>query len=148
MEIVSTMSGEILGMSSQNSNVFKSNWLHVVIFRVFFINLRCTLKRSVIFLQSWTSTGSSISSSRFSPFIDLSVFSKKNQGIFFETFKVVPYQVGGCYEPSVPHCYGMILSIVYEVMFSLAFCFSFFSFFSMGHTNFLIKVELAWVSSL
>ena len=73
--------GNFLGVISQNPSVSKSNWLHIVIFRFFFINFRYILKTpvkwSVVFLKSWTSrsyfstsTGSSVTSGRFSSFID------------------------------------------------------------------------------
>ena len=61
-------------------SVSKWNLLHVVIFWIFFNNLRnilqMPLKWSAIFLESWTSTGclsdstgSLVTSSRFSPFV-------------------------------------------------------------------------------
>ena len=74
--------GRFWGIIGQVPSVSKSNRLHVVIFRFFFINLRyilwIPLKWWVIFLKSWTSTdyfsnstGSSVTSGRFSPFIGL-----------------------------------------------------------------------------
>ena len=77
------MSGEVFGHNWSNPRVPKSNRLHVVIF---WINLKyilyIPLKRSLISLKSWTSTGylcnstsSSVTSSWITPFIDL--FSQK-----------------------------------------------------------------------
>ena len=74
--------GRFLGIISQNSSVSKFNWLDVEIFRIVVTNLICMLqiplKWLVIFLKSWTSTGhfsswtgSSVTSSRFSPFIKI-----------------------------------------------------------------------------
>ena len=70
----------MFGHDLSRSYVSKSNRLHVDIVRFFFINLKYNLyiflKWSVIFLKSWTSTGyfsnstgSSVTSGWFSPFI-------------------------------------------------------------------------------
>ena len=72
--------GRFPGTIDQDPSVSKSNWLHVAKFQIFFINLEHILyipwKRLVIFLKSWTltaysssSTGLSVTSSWFSPFI-------------------------------------------------------------------------------
>ena len=62
-----------LGIIGQNPSVPKSTWLHVVIFWYSFTDLRyipqITLNWWVIFLGSWSSTGSSITSGQFSLFI-------------------------------------------------------------------------------
>ena len=48
--------GRFLGIINQNPSVSKSNWLHVVIFRFFFISLKyipeIPLKRLVAILES------------------------------------------------------------------------------------------------
>ena len=78
------MTGEILGITDPSAN--KSNRLHVDILRFSFIKLEYILyfplKWSVIFLQSWTSTGyfsnstsSFVTNRRFSPIIDLNLSS-------------------------------------------------------------------------
>ena len=70
--------GRCLGITSRDPSVCKSNRLHVDILQFSFIKLGCILwnplKRSVIFLQSWTSTGyfsnstgSSVTHCRFFP---------------------------------------------------------------------------------
>ena len=73
-------SGRILGITGWDPSVCKSNRSHVDTLQFSFIKLRyileIPLKWSVIFLQSWTSTGyfsnstgSSVTSCRFSPII-------------------------------------------------------------------------------
>ena len=74
-------SGRVLGIIGWDPSVCKSNQLHVDIHRFSFIKLgyillQIPLKRWVIFLQSWTSTGyfsnstsSSVTNCRFSPII-------------------------------------------------------------------------------
>ena len=70
-----------LGKIGENPSVSKSNWLRLVIFRFSFINWRyipqIPLWRSATFLESWTSISyfsnsvdSSVTSGRFSPFMD------------------------------------------------------------------------------
>ena len=74
--------GRFLNIISQNPSVSKSNWLHVVIFQYFVIDLGIysidsstmtggnfpkVLNFNRLFLNS---TGSSVTSSWFSPFID------------------------------------------------------------------------------
>ena len=72
--------GRFLVIIGSDLRVCKSNWLHVDILRLSFIKLAYTLlisiKWSVIFLQSWTSTsyfsistGSSVTNCRFSSII-------------------------------------------------------------------------------
>ena len=74
-----------LGITGWDPSVCKSNWLHVDILRISFIKLeyvlQTPLKWSVIFLQSWTSTGyfwnstgSSVTNCRFSPIIVVCIF--------------------------------------------------------------------------
>ena len=73
--------GRFLGITAWDHGVCKSNRLHVDILWFSFIKLgyipKVSLKWSVIFLQSWTSTGfssnttgSSVTNCRFSPIID------------------------------------------------------------------------------
>ena len=53
MDANGAMSGEILGLTSQNSSVSKSNQLQVVSFRVFFDKLRYILQIPLI--DQWIS---------------------------------------------------------------------------------------------
>ena len=66
--------GDFWALSGHDRSVSESNRLHVVIFRVFFVNVRyipwIPLKWSVIFLNSCTSTGYSTRSTRSSATID------------------------------------------------------------------------------
>ena len=66
--------GEIFGITCRDLNVCKSNRLHVYSFKILGYILYIPLKWSVIFVQSWTSTGhfsnstgSFVTSCRFSP---------------------------------------------------------------------------------
>jgi hypothetical protein len=73
--VMVSVRGDFWGIIGQNPSVSKSNnRLHVVIFWIFFINSRfipqIRFTKWVIFLKSfWASTGSSITSGWFSPFI-------------------------------------------------------------------------------
>ena len=66
-------SGRFVGVTGWDPSVCKSNWVHVHNLRFTFIKLgyvlHIPLKWSVIFPQSWTSTGSSVTNCRFCPII-------------------------------------------------------------------------------
>ena len=70
----SQCSRRFLNIVGQNPSVSKSNQLHVVISRVIFIIICCyiphiPLKWWVVFLKSWTSTGSYVTSDWFYSFL-------------------------------------------------------------------------------
>ena len=112
LPIIDQWSGRFLGITGWDPNVWKPNRLHVDILRFSFVELgyilQIPLKRSVIFLQSCTSTGyfsnsagSLVTNCRFSPIIVIHSRSMIGENRWLVTdepveFKEEPVEVQDC----------------------------------------------------